>query len=267
MDRPAAVVLLDSDKPGRDARPGLENGYGDKQILNPDLILEIGDLKPSELAVAVTAIEEPEDLVPVRVALAGVARFAKDVLKRDDAALFVQKLSESFEVGSGRLFDALTAEVANASAGLTRPLTMGKVEFARAVSELVMSDPDAADYQELLDNFSVLFTRLNVLQAQATLESSRERLSLTVKRIADRFRRDHRQRSRRYDVSIMLEEIEQQVTDASPEAESVLKTIREIREEFKLGDDPLSDADDFPRLLTRLKSLQYIAVTEVEAAD
>lgn len=267
LDRPAVVVLLDSDSEGLRARPGLELGYKDQQIINPELIFAIGDLDATRLSLAVDEVHEPEDLVPTAVARAAVIHFAREVFSGDDAVRVAEKLPSELEVANGsRLFDSAQKAATAASAGCARRLSLGKIEFARAVCA-VIPDLNEGDRKSLLGNFSELFGQINARQQRAVQEHTDDRLHDTTKRLVDRFKMDHRARATKSSVSALLDQIEQQLVGSSEHTEIVRASARVIRERFELSRSPLDNIADLAGLKSELGKLVYRAMqNEVDRA-
>lgn len=265
LDRPAAVVLLDSDPAGLGARRDLEKGYGNDSIIDERLIFAIGDMDLSALTLDVEDLHEPEDLIPVSAALSAVAHFARAVLPPDDARQVADALPADLKIdGKKRLYDQVTKVAAIASKSLPRPLNVGKIEFARAVADVIPTlEPDAR--ATLFENFSALFNELNLRQGQALRLSNQERLSDVTRRLVERFRRDHRTRAQKHSVERFLQEVEQHLEGPGREEESLRAVIRGLRSDFKLDLQPLSDVDDFTSLRSRLSDLVYSPTRELES--
>lgn len=265
-DRPAVVILLDSDPAGLEARPDLEKGYKGQEIVNPDFIYAIGDLPFESLQVATTAIEEPEDLVPSAVARAAITHFAEEVFSQEDAEKISAALPVKMSVPKGRrLFDVVQKVALEASSDCARPLRMGKVEFAKSISAVLDSLEDDVRIQ-LFSNFSQLFTVLEDRQMRATREQMASRLHDATKRLVERFKRDHRNKALNSSVTYFLDEIETQLVDASDDSERVRQNVRKIRDGFKLLDDPSAYVVDLPLLKTQLGRLVYGADTDKSRA-
>lgn len=249
LDRPAIIVLLDSDKAGREAEAtlnNLENGFGKKPLFTKSLILPIDDLPKAKLALDVNEVHEPEDLVPAAVARAALVRFSEEILSDTDREALLAKLPEALTItASDRLFDQAKSafEAAAAEAGVLA--TIGKIEFAHAVSAVAREADDDSTLKTLFQNFHCLFGQLNELQDQAMAEHAQEQVKEVTKRIVDRFKRDHRARAQKVTVSKLLDEIEAQLTGSTPGHEAVRTAARQIRDEFDLADTPLEDVADF----------------------
>lgn len=266
VDRPAVIVLLDSDPAGLEIRPNLELGYKDQKLIQPEFIFAIGDLDPAKLDVDVSDVQEPEDLVPAAVALEAINYFAAEVFSTIDASKVKGLLPDTLKIPVGaRLFDVAQKAASLASADCTRELDLGKVEFARAVSNVARSLSTDLRSQ-LLANFSLLFHEINSRKSQALSEHENDRVYETTKRLVARFKRDHRSRVSKQAVSAFLDEVVQHLTDASPQSEGVRRSAREITDVFALSSEPLADVADFEALKTRLGDLVYGATRDYERA-
>lgn len=260
LDRPAIVVLLDSDKAGDRAGADLsklQNGFGDKPVFNTDLIFAINQLPISVLSVDVLEIHEPEDLVPASVARAALAQFVGAFRSAESKRKIIDELPNPLVFDPNlRLFDQAQKALLDASTTADSPLSVGKIEFALAISELVRDPACAENFDDLFRNFGALFAELNLLQEKALEEHSRERITEITKRIVDRFKRDHKTRASKHTVSRLLDEIESHLEGgARLEEEAVRLACRTIREDFTLSDSPMSNVQGFGDLRKRLKDL------------
>lgn len=259
LDRPAIVVLLDADSAGDRANADLtklENGFGKKAVFDNDLIFAIGELSAANLALDVTEIHEPEDLIPASVARSALAQFVDDLLSAEDRAKVLEELPEVLEIDPAlRVYDQAAEALRVAGAAAGAPLHIGKIEFAHAVSALVRTSKTSDGLEDLYANFGALFAVLNRLQATAMERHTRERITEITKRIVDRFKRDHKARASKHTVARLLDEIESHLKGSSPEEEAVRLASRSIRDDFDLDDSPMSPVPNFRELKERLKAL------------
>jgi hypothetical protein len=260
IDRPAVVVLLDSDPAGDAAHTdvtGLENGFGERPILNPDLILTIGSLPFEELGLAVPVVHEPEDLISAELASKIIQKLATDFLSPGEAATVHANIAQSISVRKGkRLFDEAQRAALEASSGNARPFTIGKIEFARALGDIATELPNNLR-EPLFAAFSILFEEINTRQDIAMREHAQERISQVTRRLVERFRRDHRERAQKRSVAVFLDEVQQHISGSGPDEESIRSTIREIRDRFALSDAPLSYVPNYSELKASLGDLIY----------
>lgn len=267
LDRPAVVVLLDSDLAGEAAQRDLEKGYGTSPIVDAQLIFAIGELNHELLTLGVNELHEPEDLVPAAAALQVVSRFAKEVLPPEHAGKVVAALPKTFpKTATERLYDRVKEVARKASEQLERPLDIGKIEFARTLAS-VIDDLDETTRQNLFDNFAALFEQLNLRQDTALRLSNQDRLSDITRRLVERFRRDHRTRAQKHTVTRFLNEVEQHLEGAGQEEELIRHVVRSLRHDFALESEPLSDVQDFTALKSRLKDLIYSPTRTLESSS
>lgn len=263
VDRPAVVVLLDSDKQGQEAAKELARGYGGKQLIAPDFVIEMGNLNIDDLNPSTSQILEIEDLISSNVASLAIKEFAQEVLAPEQVDVVCNKLTEISVANGKKLFVAAQETATKASRTLERSLTLDKVGFARAVLR-VLETGDERLRQKTLANFQVLFREINKAQRSALRDSTRERITKTLNRLRRSFLKDHPSGARRMEVQALLEEIEAQLVDTSIEAELIRKTIREIRSDFHLTEEPVTQVEDFGTLKKRLEALAYEVVRDAQ---
>jgi len=262
VDKPAVIVLLDGDDAGKDASRQLARGYRGKRLVKNDLVLSLDALDLATLDVDVSSVQDLEDLIPAEIALLAIRRCADEALG-DDAASVATNL-DKVEVSSGeKLFDAAQTAATAASSQLDRPLTLDKVAFARAVLE-VTEDAEAATQDRILNNFHKIFEHIGAMQRQAVSENTHERISKTINRLRANFLKDHPVAATKLQTSILLEEIERQLVDASEEAETIRRLSREITSEFSLTTNPREPVASFEDLVTRLHELAYQPLADAQ---
>lgn len=260
VDKPAVLVLLDGDGEADNIAKELKKGYRNKKYIDDDLVLKTNDIAVTKVAVDTDVVREIEDLIPKRLAILGLHRFADEVLSADHAA-FVRRSITDLDVPAGKkLFKTLEKTAVE----LARPLRLTKVGFARGVLEAIEHDADDALVQQTVDNFEVLFSRIRAAQREAVRRNSRERVRTTVRRYLDAFKRDHPKAVRRQDVTALMEDITAQLTDLSEENEKLRSNIRKIKADFYLLDEPTAFVEDFAGLIARLDSLPYEGLRAVQ---
>lgn len=262
IDKPAVIVLVDGDHAGLDSVRELERGYRGKRLVDKKHILNLSDIDLDELSIDTDSLQDLEDLVTADVALVAIRKCAEEALG-EDAATVVAALQPITPTSGQKLFEAAQAAAKTASASLPRPLILDKVAFARAVVEAT-AEGNAQDQERILSNFHVLFARLTAMQRDALSDSTHERISRTINRIRARFLKDHPVTATKSQVSILLEEVERQLVDASAEAESIRKLSREISSEFGLQQNPRDRVEDYETLTLRLHQLAYKPLSDVQ---
>jgi predicted ATPase len=264
VDTPAITVLLDGDKEGSDIAKELKRGYRGKRLIDPDFVMTIGGLDQTMLKVDVTRTQEIEDLIPAEVGVRAVHRFAEQVLGGEDAKAIITELTTIEPQDGQRLFQAAEAAAAAASPSADHPLRLDKVGFARAVLEVIEDDSNQSLRDQTLQNFEVLFARIDKAQRDALRDYNRERTTKILNRLRKNFLKDHPKTATRREVEELLDNIVTQLFDSSPEAESVRDAVRRIRVDFALSEEPLSPVDDYEALRTALESLTYQPMRDVQ---
>lgn len=265
VDMPAVAVLLDSDKEGAEVAKELDKGYRGKRLIDPQFVITIGDLDSTDLTLDVSKLQEIEDLIPAKVAVLAVHRFASQVLRADEAASVVANLKTIKPQGDEKLFKAAEAAAAQATADPEHPLRLDKVGFARAVLEVVEDESNSKLCDVVLANFQVLFASIDKVQRDALRDNNRERTTKVLNRLRKNFLKDHPKSATRREVEELLDSILSQLLDTSPEAEGVRDSVRRIRHDHHLFSEPLSPIEDYDALRSDLEALTYQPVRDVQA--
>lgn len=258
-ERPAVIVLLDSDKAGNDARRDLKKG-GPKgrKVIDESLVLQVADLPDSNMSIDnAHGLIEIEDLIPGAVALAAARSYVGEFIGTEEAGKLDGLKTGDVEFKKGASTHS-AVEAACASI-LGSDFHLDKVGFARAVVDVTSGPADglAAEALDALErNFRTLFRRLSQLQRQATRELFAERTSSRIKRARDSFLLDHPDRARREEANVLFEEIETAL-DTSLDAEELRLAIRRIQADFGLEHDVAHDIEDFDGFKAALLTLAY----------
>ncbi|MBW4705171.1 AAA family ATPase [Micromonospora sp. RL09-050-HVF-A] len=264
VDRPAVIVLLDSDTAGNQAVKSLKKGPNGKPVIDPEFILQLGDISADTVTssnpASVIAID---DLIPVPIGIAAVKRYAAEFLDPQQA----QKLQAlkpkdvNFDDCKGA-HDALE----RAAARLVEGLHLDKVGLARSVLDVVRYEEAPAQATETMDaNFRVLFRELRRLQRRALREATTEKASAKIKRLKRSFLLDHPTWASREAGLLLLDDIETGL-DNSIDAEDLRSQIRSVRRDFTLDDEPTEPIPDFPGFRGALDKLVYREINEVQEA-
>lgn len=264
VDRPAVIVLLDSDTAGNQAVKALKRGPSGKPVIDPAFILQLGDLSADRVTstnpAGLTAIE---DLVPLSVGIAAVKSYANEFLDPQQA----QKLrvlsakDVTFDNCTGT-HDALE----RAAAALVEEFHLDKVGFARSVLDVARGEGAPAEAAATMDtNFRALFRELRQLQRRALREITTEKTAAKIKRLKRSFLLDHPAWATREDATLLLDDIETGL-DNSIDAEDLKGQIRAVRRDFTLDDEPTEQIADFPGFRSALDKLAYREVNEVQEA-
>ncbi|MFE0151034.1 ATP-dependent endonuclease [Nonomuraea sp. NPDC059007] len=263
VDRPAVIVLLDSDKSGDLAAKELKKGPNGKPVIADRFILQLGDLSAEELTSTLPkGVVAIEDLVPLPIALAAVKRYADEFLDPQEAGDLKGLVPESIDFeGSSGTHDALE----RAAAAKVKGFHLDKIGFARSVMDAIDHDDDIpAEATAIMDvNFRVLFRELGRRQRQALREIATEKISAKIKRLKRGFLLDHPSGATHEQATLLLEDIEAGL-DNSVAAEDLKSHIRAIRRDFKLEDEPNEPIEDFKAFRDALETLAYQQVNQVQ---
>ncbi|WP_433272682.1 ATP-dependent nuclease [Actinosynnema sp. CS-041913] len=262
VDRPAVIVLLDSDESGSQASKALRRGPNGKPLIDPKFVLQLGDL-PADEVVSTTgrSVLAIEDLIPLEIGVAAVKRYANDFLEPAEARKLGELRTTDVRSTEGKgTHDALQ----EAAAGIVTGFHLDKVGFARSVIDAVRLDDRLAAAAATLDaNFRVLFRALGSKQRQAMRDITVEKTGSKIKRLKKSFLLDHPAVATREQATLLLEEIEAGL-DNSVDAEDFKSQIRDIRRTFMLDDDPTESVEDFDSFRGGLDVLVYHEVNDAQ---
>lgn len=265
VDTPAIVVLLDSDAEADGIAQELRAGYRGVRLIDDDFIIQVGtpgaDL---EFDTSTSGVQEIEDLLLSEVAQEAVKHLAREVLSAADAEIIERDLGSIVVKSGEKLFWAARAAAEGASTQASATLRLDKVAFARSTLHVMEHDVPEDIRDRVLANFEKLCGRINRAQREAMRRNERDRISRTLNRLRRRFLNDHPHSATRRDVQALMEDIDAQLPDGSIEAESVRSSLRVLRVDFKLHEEPLRAVDDFEGLRNRLESLTYEAERNVQ---
>jgi predicted ATPase len=263
VDRPAVIVLLDSDTAGNQARAALRRGPHGKPVIDDDLVVQLGELPGDQItSTRPGAVVEIEDLIPLEICVAAVQQYAAEFLGPQDAALLQSLTADDVTFGNATgTHKALQA----AAAGRIEGFHLDKVGFAKGVIAVVAQLPkELEDAAALLDaNFRTLFHTLGRLQRQALREIATEKTGSKIKRLRKSFLLDHPAGASREQAILLLEDIEATL-DNSLDAEDLRSQIRAVQRSHELDNEPTEPISDFAAFRDQLESLAY---REINAAQ
>lgn len=245
-EKPPVVVLLDSDSAGDDAVKLLKKKPL-SGLLAGDFVLQLGKVSQD-----IGDIAEIEDLLPPGLAAAAVNLCLRELsMYRAGTDVTVTAAELGGRVAGTGMFDYVETVLTGKNSRIE------KLPFARAVVGLC-EEPDAglsADVDLYLIRMGKLFVELNRLRRKAEMEAGRDRLNHLVDREQQLFVRDHPRTATKEDVSNLLERIEN-LLDSSVEAEAIRRSMRQIRREHRLEDEPVEAIADMTELTTSLAALK-----------
>jgi hypothetical protein len=266
VEKPAVIVLLDSDDGGNNAKKGLQRGGPKKrQVLKPEHVLQIGDLTEPPTSMKNAAghpLVEIEDLIPLPICVDASRRYLREFCDVSDetAAKMTGETILKKCVSRHSIFDAIEVCFTD----IDRDLHIDKVGFARMAME-VITEMAVAGHEEkeakqasaqFFDNMKILFRNLRKMQRSAERELTVDRVSQRVDRAKQAFLQDHPTDARREHAFVLLEDIEDSL-DSSLEADEIRTQLRAIRRDFKVEEDITQPVPDYPRFKERLENLKY----------
>lgn len=273
VEKPAVVVLLDSDGEGNAAKKGvLRGGPKGKQLLKPGYVLQLGELSEGGALLGTLGkpLVESEDLVPLGICVEAVRRYLSEVCGA--APELLQKVTaegiEKQEVAGEGVFAAITRCLSVADPDLH----IEKVGFARAVVESVAvlaTQSNDAEATKLLRSFESnmkgLFRRVRQMQRETERELTAERVSARVNRAKNAFLQDRASSARREHAFVLFEEIEGAL-DNSAEADEIRIELQALRRDFKIDDDPAEAIEDYTQFRERLERMRYAGRLATQSA-
>jgi hypothetical protein len=266
VEKPAVVVLLDSDSDGDAASKGiLRGGPKGRQLLKPEYVLQLGELsKGGALLGAVgQPLVESEDLVPLGICVEAVRRYLRDVCGAGPELL--QKITSEGIAKAAASRKGIFAAITRCLKAIDPDLHIEKVGFARAVVESVAAlttQVANAEAQELLGafafNMKTLFRRVRQMQRETERELTAERVSARVNRAKGAFLQDRVSSAKREHAFVLFEEIEGAL-DNSAESDEIRIELQALRRDFKIDDDPSESIEDYGQFRERLERMRYVA--------
>lgn len=261
--KPACAVLLDSDSAGREAHRAIKRGGAKGRPTVPDeLIVMLGDWA-SEAGVQHApgvSVEEPEDLVPLKLAGIAARSYARAFLGHDEAEaakLTDDAISAELTADKHSMWNAV--ETAFVTAFGTKP---GKLGFAKELiayleeHEREEQQPDGVD--TLVGNYTKLLDTLSRVLREARAREDDHQLQERVQRIIDDFVQAHPTAASRDGANMMLEQIDS-ATDSSAIGDAYSAGVIGLRRDHELTVNPLSPVDDFDEFIARLTALPRTA--------
>jgi hypothetical protein len=269
VERPAVVVLLDSDNEGKKAYTDLlRGGARGKQLLKSDYILQIGNLDAAltKLKTALNAAPiELEDLIPLKLCARAAQRYAKHFLEIDDntvasitaEAIFAKKLD------GHSVFDALEKCVSE----LQGNPHIDKIGFARAVVDLLpkvnrdgtLPAGTPPEIEEFETNMLMLLTQLRKMQRASEKEQKSVRISEKTDRLKRNFLQDHPEEATREQAVFFIVEIEAAL-DEAPESDLTRIELQKLRRDFLLSEDLYQNVPHYDNFKIGLERVKYAGV-------
>ncbi|MGI2902477.1 ATP-dependent nuclease [Tolypothrix sp. VBCCA 56010] len=266
VEKPAVIVLLDSDQTGDDAKKNLKKGGPrHRELLKDKFILQIGDLA-GESGLSLPSGIKPtviEDLIPLSICAKACQDYATQICgaKNDDIAAITEDAIKKKLIDSKTVFDAVQACCQDILKGSVK---IEKVGFSRSVIEVIYtlskeySHTKQSDnaLQEFENNFKLLFRRIERMQREAENERKEKRLSQKIDDVIQQFIKDHPHSARREDAIARLEDIESRLDD-SLESDPIKSAIQDIRRDYKLDIEMTKTIDNYEKFKEDLEKIKY----------
>lgn len=251
-DKPPAVVLLDADGPGLEAKQQFLTDKQLRKLIKPENVLDLAQV--GQGVNGWPNAPEIEDLVPVGLAHRAVELLIKEIVKfREGQPPTIERSDIDAELADGGpLIDALDRTVRKSGGRID------KIAFAKAV---IAACHEAApgsdkDIDLFLDRMRIVFRAINKAIRQATEDAEHKRLETLVSERTTLFAIDHPNQATREQARIALQQIEAQLDD-SPEAEAIRNAIIPLLRDFHLHEEPADLVPRYADFLTDLQGLRF----------
>lgn len=257
--KPACAVLLDSDKAGQTAKGQIKKGGAKgRPTVTEDLIVMLGDWAASNDATAENGvvIEEPEDLVPLKLAGIAARRYATSLLglsSTEVAKLTDKAIKSKLNDANYSMWDAVESAFEGAF-----DAAIGKAGFAKELlahlQEADSADPAVKAFDR---NFAALIYTLAETLRLARERESESRRSQRVERIIFEFAEDHPTGCLRDTASTTLRRVDAAADDTTA-GDMIRAGTARLRRNFDLSKDPLTRVPDFATFLSELQSIPVL---------
>jgi len=269
VERPAVVVLLDSDQSGNKAYTDLlRGGARGRQLLKSDYILQIGQLSAQSKKPKTALNDGPvelEDLIPIKLCARAAQRYAKQFWEMDaeTVALITPDAISSKHLVGQSVFDALKTCISE----LPGNPHIDKIGFSRAVVELLprvnrdgsLPTGTPPEIEEFEINMLLLLARLRKMQRASEKEQNSVRVSEKTERLKRNFLQDHPEEATREQAVFLLDEIEATL-DESPESDLARSELQKLRREFQLSEDLFQLVAQFDCFKLGLERVKYAGI-------
>ncbi len=259
VEKPAVVVLLDSDKAGNEAKRSLQRGGPHaKRILKENLVFQIGELD-EYLPSNGYKLVETEDLIPLGICVVAAQNYARDVCQvelSEVEKLTVEEIHNGI-AGGKTVFDAVTGGFSKAYGD---SFHIEKVGFAKSVIDLVLGKVPASiksqDAKQFEENFKALFRNLNRIIREAEREMNQERVTQKVERLKKAFVQDNGSGALREKAQLLFENIEASLND-DEEGDAIRAELAKLRRDFNIDKDITQPIQGFENFVTGLEKVKY----------
>ncbi|MEH1908211.1 AAA family ATPase [Nostoc sp.] len=272
-DEIAAIVLLDSDKSGNDAKKDLlgKGGQHRRPLLKEKFILQLADLQ-EEFCFEndnITAQIEIEDIIPLPISIQATKLYLQEfiLLEENELLFLTEDLISSNMVGK-TILDIIEQTLKSVFA---QDFKISKAGFARNVIRVVnewsvkrnsLNERQIHALRIFEQNFKILFKKLNIMQRSAQQILTKERLSQKIDRLKKDFIARHLISARREDGVILFDEIEGILesniqNESIKQIEATKNQIQNLRRDYKLDIDMNKMIDDYNGFQVGLERIKY----------
>ncbi|QSJ18421.1 AAA family ATPase [Nostoc sp. UHCC 0702] len=283
-DEIAAIVLLDSDRSGNDAKKHLlgKGGQHRKPLLKEKFILQLADLKEEFcLDDKVTAQLEIEDIIPLPICIQATKLYLQEFLQLEETELmFLTEELISSKIAGQTILNVIEQTLKDFP---EKELEISKSGFARNVIRVVnkwsqkqnlLAESEIHALGVFEQNFKILFKKLNIMQRSAQQKLTRERLSQKIERLKKDFIARHPVSARREHGVILFDEIEGILesnieNESIKEIEAVKNAIQNLRRDYKLDIDMNQTIHGYTGFQVGLERIKYagLLVSQEETPD
>jgi predicted ATPase len=266
IDRPAVIVLLDSDQAGNDAKRSLEkSGPKNRQVLDPKLVLQLGMLTGKVSSDNPGGVKEIEDLIPFAVAWEAVLKYVEEFEGPTSAA----KLRKKQMVADNLVWDEGTHSALEIAVQkeLGSSAHLEKIGFARSVIQVMSqsTELEPMSVHTMDANFRAIFKELNMLQRKAERANSQEKNGSKLKRAISRFKQDHPEKATRDQAMLLVEELELALQD-TPFVDEIRSQLRTLVRTHSLTVDLADHVEDLPLLKKHLDALTAVETLKSQSS-
>jgi hypothetical protein len=265
--KPPCAALLDSDSSGETMQRQIRRGGArGRPAIGDDLIVMLGDWAASatpDVAEGVT-VREPEDLVPLAVAVAAARGYAVNLLglsETDAKRLSDQDISSRLEAANGSLWDAL--EAAFVAAFETDITKAGFAKEVIAYASRTKGNSRPVGVPALDANFAALIKTVSATLTRAREREFDERRDHRLERIIDSFTADHPIGCKRDVAAATLSRVEAAVDNTSA-GDIIRGGAAQLRRDFELDKDPLKNVSNYGAFVEGLRNLRHLERLEYQ---
>jgi predicted ATP-dependent endonuclease of OLD family len=283
-EKPAVIVLLDSDTPGDEAKKNLTKAPhpGRKSIMNSSFILQLGDINIDDVKKIDSEIKrnikfvDLEDLVPLKLSILATHKFLQAVYSFSESEIgFIseQTVTSAQESGDSpfkTIQKLLIKYNTDKSTDVNNyAVSIDKVPFARSVvdilPELERKHHNENNEHDVLKEFEInmrtLFHRLRSMQSMAEKDIKDKRMRQKVDGKIETFLNDYSisKSVTRDDASRLLTDIESDLEGNDTESTFITQECKKLRATHNLTESLFENVRDFDGFIEGLESLRNAA--------